>query len=380
MSAPGCAGRAGPKPGAVRTVCCAPSKPSPASHARSPRLNRSRWRCVRTMRREVRASPPRARRKSSKFRSTIPGRATWGRHSCAQPARPRTVQWRFNAWGNNIPSLCRGCEASPRGSQRSVDLRVYNAPLVCEGGANHGDGEGTLIATEQTLLNTNRNPELTQQDVEESLALYAGARRIVWLGEGFSDDETDGHIDNIACFVAPGRVLVGVPSSKSHPDYEPVMEAIRRLSLCARCAGRALEIVELAQPLEQRTDARGRLLQASYYINFYPAPICARRGRCRPSTIRTTKRPRAVLADFFPRPRHPADRRARHRRRWRRHPLHHPAGTGMSALRHSTLPLREGRNLRHANFGEGSLLHPDPSPKNSSLRSSFSTLPQGEGG
>jgi agmatine deiminase len=205
------------------------------------------------------------------------------------------VQWRFNAWGNKYHPYDEDAKLATR-IAKAVDVRVYNAPLVCEGGAIHGDGEGTLIATEQTLLNTNRNPELTQQDVEESLALYTGARRIVWLGEDFSDDETDGHIDNIACFVAPGRVLVGVPSSKSHPDYEPVMEAIRRLSSARDAHGRALEIVELAQPLEQRTDARGRLLQASY-VNFY----LPNGGVVMPAfDDPNDEKARAVLADCFP--------------------------------------------------------------------------------
>src|SRR3569832_2544828 len=179
------------------------------------------------------------------------------------------VQWRFNAWGNKYHPYDEDAKLATR-IARAVDARVYEAPLVCEGGAIHGDGEGTLIAAEQTLLNTNRNPELTQQDVEESLALYSGARRIVWLGEGFSDDEPDGHIDNIACFVAPGRVLVGVPASKSHPDFEPVMEAIRRLSSARGAEGRKIEIVELEQPRNIGSDHRGRPLQKSY-VNFYLA-------------------------------------------------------------------------------------------------------------
>jgi agmatine deiminase len=105
-------------------------------------------------------------------------------------------------------------------------------------------------------------------DVEEVLALYTGVRRIVWLGEGFSDEETDGHVDNIACFAAPGRVLVGVPSSRSHPDTKPVREAIRRLKEARDAHGRTFEIIEIAQPKKLGRDARGRLHQASY-INFY---------------------------------------------------------------------------------------------------------------
>jgi agmatine deiminase len=206
-----------------------------------------------------------------------------------------SVQWRFNAWGNKFYPYQEDAQLATRVA-RAVDARVYAAPLVCEGGAIHGDGQGTLITTEQTLLNANRNPELTQQDVEECLALYVGARRIVWLGDGFSDDETDGHVDNIACFTAPGRVLVGVPSSKSHPDHAPALEAMRRLGAARDAEGRPLEIVALEQPVERRTDSRGRLLQASY-INFY----LPNGGVVMPAfDDPNDEKARAVLADCFP--------------------------------------------------------------------------------
>ena len=177
------------------------------------------------------------------------------------------VQWRFNAWGNKYHPYAEDALLATR-IAKSVDARVYDAPLVCEGGAIHTDGEGTLITTEQCLLNVNRNPDLTQQDVEERLALFTGARRILWLGEGFSDDETDGHIDNIACFVSPGRVLVGLQPSKDHPDYEPAREVVRRLKAARDAEGRSIEVVEIEQPRVTRRDRGGRILQASY-VNFY---------------------------------------------------------------------------------------------------------------
>ena len=125
------------------------------------------------------------------------------------------------------------------------------------------------MTTEQCLLNANRNPHLDRQQVEERLALFTGARRVIWLGEGFSDDETDGHVDNIACFVAPGRVLVGVPSSRSHPDFAPVMEAIRRLSETRDAEGRAhRDHRDSSSRRRSARDWRGRPLQASY-VNFY---------------------------------------------------------------------------------------------------------------
>ena len=177
------------------------------------------------------------------------------------------VQWQFNAWGNKYHPWTEDAQFAGRAA-RQTDVRLYSAPLVCEGGAIHSDGEGTLLTTEQCLLNPNRNPHLDRQQVEERLALYTGARRVLWLGDGFSDDETDGHVDNIACFAAPGRVIVGVPSSRGHPDFEPVMEAIRRLSTAHDAQGRLFEVIEVEQPRKAGADWRGRALQASY-VNFY---------------------------------------------------------------------------------------------------------------
>ena len=205
------------------------------------------------------------------------------------------VQWRFNAWGEKYRPYAADAELAAR-IANEADVRLYEAPLVCEGGAIHSDGDGTLLTTEQCLLNPNRNPQLTRQEVEELLSLYTGARRIVWLGDGFSDDETDGHVDNIACFAAPGRVLVGVPSSPSLPDFEPVMEAIRRLRATRDAGGRELEVIEIEQPARARFDWRGRPLQASY-VNFY----LPNDGVILPSFgDPNDEKARAVLADCFP--------------------------------------------------------------------------------
>ena len=108
---------------------------------------------------------------------------------------------------------------------------------------------------------------LSRADVEEVLRVYVGARKTIWLGDGFSDDETDGHVDNIACFAAPGRVIVGIPS-RSHPDFAPVQEALRRLKSARDAEGRNLEFVELPQPCKPRQSWSGRPLAASY-VNFY---------------------------------------------------------------------------------------------------------------
>lgn len=205
------------------------------------------------------------------------------------------VQWQFNAWGGKYATFQDDAKLASRIAVQS-ELPVFEAPLVCEGGAIHTDGEGTLIATEQCLLNPNRNPHLGKEEVEFLLKRYAGIRKVIWLGSGFSDDETDGHVDNIACFAAPGKVIVGVPSSSSLPDAEPVQEAIRRLKDARDAHGRALEVVELPQPRRVRFDWRGRMMQTSY-INFY----LANGGLVMPSfDDPNDDRAEAVLAACFP--------------------------------------------------------------------------------
>jgi agmatine deiminase len=205
------------------------------------------------------------------------------------------VQWRFNAWGGKYRPFADDAGLAGRIAAH-CGMEVFEAPLVCEGGAIHTDGEGTLITTEQCLLNPNRNPHLGKEDIEFLLKSYAGIEQVIWLGRGFSDDETDGHVDNIACFAGPGRVIVGVPSSPSLPDAPPVKEAIRRLKGAGDAKGRALEVIELPQPRRVRFDWRGRILQASY-VNFY----LANGGLVIPAfDDPNDDKAEAILADCFP--------------------------------------------------------------------------------
>ena len=177
------------------------------------------------------------------------------------------VHWRFNAWGNKYQPYANDAAFAAR-VLKTAGAAIYDASFVCEGGAINSDGKGTLLTTEQCLLNPNRNPGMSRELMEERLALYLGARKVIWLGDGFSDDETDGHVDNIACFAAPGHVILGMPSSRGHPDYGPTREALRRLKTATDAGGKPLEIIELPQPQQTRTAWNGKLLQASY-VNFY---------------------------------------------------------------------------------------------------------------
>jgi agmatine deiminase len=205
------------------------------------------------------------------------------------PSGRAAVQWRFNAWGGKYAPFERDAAFAAKVAEKAgVTLR--QAPIICEGGAIHSDGQGTLLTTEQCLLNSNRNPGMTKDAAEQVLRDFVGAQRVIWLGEGFSDSETDGHVDNIACFAGHGRVILGVPDSKSHPDHAPVMEAKSRL----KAAGH--EVIELVQPKTIRHDRHGRLLQACY-VNFY---FC-NDGLVMPSFDDAhDEQARTVLADCFP--------------------------------------------------------------------------------
>lgn len=174
------------------------------------------------------------------------------------------VHWRFNAWGNKYHGYDQDA-AFGRRVIEALDMRRYDGPMVLEGGSIAVDGQGTLITTEQCLLNPNRNPNLSQQQIEERLALFFGVTKIVWLGEGLEDDETDGHIDNIAAFAGPGRVLLHTPSEKGL--NERVMRDNRaRLEAARDASGRRFEIIDVPEPApRERYD--GRRLDMSY-INF----------------------------------------------------------------------------------------------------------------
>ena len=138
--------------------------------------------------------------------------------------------------------------------------------MVLEGGSIAVDGLGTLITTEQCLLSENRNPNLTRQQIEERLAIYLGITRVIWLGEGLEDDETDGHVDNIAAFAGPGRVLVHTPPRDGGYNDRVMKDNVARLRAARDARGQPLEIIELPEPAP-RERHNGHRLDMSY-INF----------------------------------------------------------------------------------------------------------------
>ena len=144
----------------------------------------------------------------------------------------------------------------------------YAAPVVLEGGAYTCDGEGTLIVTEQCALNRNRNPGLTLEDMTQTLKDYLGVREVIWLAGGLDRDETEGHVDNVARFAAPGVVLAVSPGEPGDDSFEVLTENLARLSAARDAQGRRLEVRELPRPAPRLIDGR-ELVQS--YANFYVA-------------------------------------------------------------------------------------------------------------
>ena len=173
--------------------------------------------------------------------------------------RRRAVHFRFNAWGDKFHPYDRDAAVGREIAER-LDDEVTPAPLVLEGGSILTDGAGTLLTTEQCLLNPNRNPDLGRAEIETRLSEYLGVTRVVWLGQGLVEDrDTDGHVDLIASFTPSHKVLLQqVPSD--NPNRANCEENRRR----AQDAG--LEVTEL--PLLPYVEVDGEMVAASY-LNFY---------------------------------------------------------------------------------------------------------------
>lgn len=178
------------------------------------------------------------------------------------------VDWRFNAWGEKFLPYDQDALLAER-LLAQLGLRRYAAPLVLEGGSIHVDGEGTLLTSEECLLNPNRNPELDRAGIEALLRRTLGVEAFVWLGQGLDKDETDGHVDNIACFVKPGVVMAVTCDDPADPNHAILSDNLARLKRARDARGRTLEIIELPLPREPRHLDGQRL--ALSYVNFYIA-------------------------------------------------------------------------------------------------------------
>jgi len=163
----------------------------------------------------------------------------------------RAVDWAFNAWGGLRGGLFFPWDSDDILGHKIAELEgadCYQPPLVMEGGSFDTDGEGTLLVTQECLLNPNRNPDLDRDAIEKQLCSHLGVRTVIWLPRGVHLDETDGHVDNFARFVAPGVVVLTWTHDRSDPQYERSVEALEILRDTTDARGRPLQVALLHQP------------------------------------------------------------------------------------------------------------------------------------
>jgi len=196
--------------------------------------------------------------------------------SCAKEPLAIT-SWRFNAWAK-YPDWQKDAAIAGKVSRRvrlpqwqpAVTVNGRPQRVVLEGGSIDVNGRGTMLTTEECLLSSTqqRNPGLGREELERAFADYLGVRRVIWLGRGIAGDDTHGHVDDIARFVAPDTVVACVEPDRNDANHEPLRENLERLRAARDQDGEPLRVVEL--PMPAPVIFRGQRLPASY-ANFYIA-------------------------------------------------------------------------------------------------------------
>lgn len=177
------------------------------------------------------------------------------------------VDWGYNAWGDKYPPYDLD-DAVPQHIARLRNLPLFSPPMILEGGSIDVNGTGCLLTSEACLLNPNRNPNLTKSEIEQYLKDYLGVDQILWLGEGIVGDDTDGHIDDMARFVAPDTIVTVVEEDPADGNYAILQDNLRRLQAMKDLSGRPFHILQL--PMPGTVTYEEQRLPASY-ANFYIA-------------------------------------------------------------------------------------------------------------
>jgi agmatine deiminase len=174
----------------------------------------------------------------------------FGPISVLNPDHPQTPliyhDFVFNGWGGKYEQRDLD-DVVPTKLGEALGVPVVHHDLVLEGGSIEVNGAGTVMTTEQCLLNENRNPRLTRQQIEAELNAALGTRHVVWLPGGIAGDDTDGHIDDVARFVAPDRVAV-ITAPEDHPDHAVLQRNLDALRAARDQDGKPFDLVELPVP------------------------------------------------------------------------------------------------------------------------------------
>lgn len=164
----------------------------------------------------------------------------------------RGVDWVFNAWGGLVDGLYFPWANDDAVAQKICDIEGIDSyrthGFVCEGGSFHVDGEGTMITSEMCLLSEGRNPHLSKEEIEETLCEYLNLDKIIWIKDGIDPDETNGHIDDVACYVRPGEVACIYTEDQENQFYQACQDAYAQLSQAVDGKGRKLKVHKVCMP------------------------------------------------------------------------------------------------------------------------------------
>ncbi len=176
------------------------------------------------------------------------------------------VRWEFNAWGNKYPAMVADGRI-PLTMNRRLELPLFEPKIILEGGSFDVNGRGTVITTRACLLNPNRNPRLSADEIEGILREYLGVVKVIWLNDGIVGDDTDGHIDDIARFVSPSRVVCAYENDIADANYPALHDNYEILRQSSDQDGKPLTVIKTAHALKGRS--RRRALPGELYQFLY---------------------------------------------------------------------------------------------------------------
>jgi agmatine deiminase len=180
---------------------------------------------------------------------------------------PAAVTWEWNAWGGKYPPWDADARVS-RAVAARLGLRTFAPGLVLEGGAIETDGDGTLLANERCVVDPRRNPGVDRSAMERALAEQLGCERVLWTGGDLAGDDTDGHIDQLARFIAPGRVVAARQPDPLDPNHAALERNLQLLRTLEDARGRRLEVTPIDIPARFAFD---RTQLPASHLNFYVA-------------------------------------------------------------------------------------------------------------
>ncbi len=182
------------------------------------------------------------------------------------------TNWGYNAWGGKYPPFDAD-NAIPKYLSEKYSVNRFDPDMILEGGSIETNGEGVMLVTESVLLNPNRNPHLTKQEIEDRLKYWLGQEKVIWLNRGLEGDDTDGHIDDLSRFLNKNTIMTMISDDPDDINYEALNENLEILKNSSDQYGNPFNIVTLPMPttLIQGTTVDGSEHVPASYANFYIA-------------------------------------------------------------------------------------------------------------